>query len=251
MRKFVILIAIITAVMFLAGNATAGYIIKSKADSESTTPMGKQSETSISISYIENDKIKNFDESKNTAIIMRMDKKIVYNIDYNKKTYQEITIDELKKKTESVMDMESPEMKERMKGMPPEQQAMMQNMMKEMISSIKVEKTGKTKDILGYKCSQYIVKKSGSKMVEMWSTEDLEYNNAFSDYMSLTMPGGQAMMDEFKKMKGLPLETNMSMQMMGVENKSLTTATEIKKTDVKDSEFEIPEGFKKEAFILQ
>jgi len=59
------------------------------------------------------------------------------------------------------------------------------------------------------------------------------------------MPGGQKMFEEFSKIKGMPLESKITMGMAGMETKIRTLVTSVEKKSISSSEFEVPSGYKK------
>lgn len=106
----------------------------------------------------------------------------------------------------------------------------------------KLEKTGKTKDILGYSCEQWIAHGDNGELVEFWGSTEA---GAFSGFMGrgpmtgkLDLPD----MEEFAEMK------EMFPMMVLVKDKSgkeviRMEATAIAKTSIDASMFAVPTGY--------
>lgn len=111
------------------------------------------------------------------------------------------------------------------------------NVSQEDMDKVKVEKTGETKEILGYKCNGYKVSmtEQGANMNMMiFAAEDLEIA---SDQVA-----------KFgKEFKGFPLYMEINMSQQGMDMTITTEATAIDKEAVSDDKFsmEVPEGYKK------
>ena len=140
------------------------------------------------------------------------------------------------------------QMKEAMKDMPPEQQAMMKQMMGEMFAPMKVQKPGKSKTILGYKCEQYTVNRGGKQIMELWVTKDIDLGTDYFEFMKHLTPGNNEIFSELAEIKGVPLESISMTDIAGVRSESKDITTEIKKADIDDSEFIVPKGYSKKEF---
>jgi hypothetical protein len=188
--------------------------------------------------------------SENSASIFRLDKKMMYMVDNQKKEYSEMTFSELEayaKKANKQLEG----MSEQLKNMPPEQRKAMEKMMGSMglggqASKIDVIKTGEKKTICGYSCVKYTMNENGKEVGSVWTTTGVPGYDAmqkdmkeFSQRMAAQMPKAKEMMEAFKKVEGFPVETTMA----GIT----TTVTKIEKKTVAASEFEVPAGYKKVA----
>jgi len=227
--------------------AFGGYIFQEKSTTEMTTPMGTNLSTDYSTIYIDKGKIKSINSSDSSGVILRIDKGMLYFVDYAKKTYQEAPVSEIKAMTKSIMGGDSPRMKEAMKDLPKEQQDMMKDMMAKMFSPMSVSKTKETKSILGHKCDKYSISRNGKEVMEIWAAEDLGMGDEYLQFLEMISPGENNMFSEFNKIKGMTMESEMVMDIIGgMKSKNNTVMTDIKETKINPDEFEIPSGFKKE-----
>ncbi|MBD3233418.1 MAG: DUF4412 domain-containing protein [candidate division Zixibacteria bacterium] len=241
--KYLTLISLMT--MFVAGSAIGGYVLEQETSVDMHHTMGGDKSKELSTVYIEDDKIKTFDKSENVSTIIDFDSKVLYVVDHDKETYQEIPLEELKTAAEDAMAQVNPQMQEAMKNMPPEQQEMMKKMMGDIFSPVTINKTDETKSILGYKCTKYEGTRQGKEAMEIWATDELKIEHNYSDFMQLQIPGGQEMFKDFSKIEGMPLESHMSMGIAGMKTETHTIVTSIDKKDISSSEFEIPSGYQK------
>ncbi len=106
-------------------------------------------------------------------------------------------------------------------------------------SKPEITKTDKTKNILGYKCQQYIIK-DGDMMSEIWITRDL---GTFAMFR-MGPPGKGQREEAWQKVigseGGFPLSV---ITKSGEEKESEMVATKVEKKSLDDALFQIPEGY--------
>ena len=180
----------------------------------------------------------------------------------SKKTYSVITKKDLEAMSARVQEqMNSPEMKraqEAMKNLPPEQRQRMEAAMGSMMT-MNVEKLGTTHTIVGYKCEDWVITMGQmTKTVQCVST-DVKYPpqawtmyRNFADSMKSLMgamgpmkTNMDAMVEQMKKMKGIPLSSKTTVTVMGRTSVSSTEVTDIKNGSIPDSVWQIPAGYTK------
>jgi len=183
-------------------------------------------------------------------------------LDNKKKTYYVTTrkdMDELAAKMKERMN--SPEMKkaqEQMKNLPPEQRKQMEAAMGSMFA-FDVQKTGTSRKIAGYNCDDWIVTMGRMTRTEECITNEVKfpvqawdmYRN-FADSMK-TMMGAMGpmaasmdkMQEQFKKMKGFPLATKTTVDVMGRKSVTSSEVTEIKHGSIPASAWDVPAGYAK------
>jgi hypothetical protein len=107
----------------------------------------------------------------------------------------------------------------------------------EDLKSVTVEKGDETKTVLGYTCSQYIIKMKQNG-------QDIEMTMFTTDKISAISQNTTAMGD---KVEGFPLYFEMKMNQMGAAIEVKSEVTEIKKESVSDDKFILtpPEGYTK------
>jgi hypothetical protein len=187
--------------------------------------------------------------------IIRLDKKMIYQIDASDKTYSEMTFDEWEaqiKKMNAKMDARMDEMKKKMETMPEEQRKMMEQMLGAQMASkgkdakVDVVKTGENKEIAGYGCTKYSVTKDGKETLALWATKGLKGYDAMrkdmeeftAQMMSSDFQGMKSYAEAMKKVDGFPMETDMQ---GGVK----IEVVKIERKNIPASEFEVPAGYTK------
>jgi Domain of unknown function (DUF4412) len=103
-----------------------------------------------------------------------------------------------------------------------------------------ITKTGKTQEILGYKCEQVIIK-YGERQTEVWITKDL---GPFAMFQ-MGPPGKASREEEWQKVigkeGGFPLK---AVTTLGDKKVNEMTATKVEKKSLDNALFQIPEGYK-------
>ncbi len=106
---------------------------------------------------------------------------------------------------------------------------------------VTVTKTAETKKIGKYTCTRCDVT-VGGETLKFWITEDVDMGGELTDYWKATGQGQPPKMaQEMSKVKGFPIR----MEMPSPQGTVGSTVTTIKKQDVPDSMFEVPEGYQK------
>lgn len=183
-----------------------------------------------------------------TVMIVRLDKELIWMINPEKKTYSEITFDELQQMVEKGKERMAA-MKARMKEMPEEQRKMMEKMTGGMDEPIDVKKSDETKKIAGHECTKLTAFRGGEPFMTMWIAKDVkEFKSLMADWKEsserLSSIGSSFMKgigDIYKNIEGFPMETSLSM--MG--HNLTTTVTSIEVKWMPPSVFEIPDGYSK------
>ncbi|MGD9344596.1 MAG: hypothetical protein PVH84_01955 [Candidatus Aminicenantes bacterium] len=142
----------------------------------------------------------------------------------------------------------------------PEQAA---QMMSNMNISVAVQPTDVTETIAGKTCKKYDVTMTIMMMMTMemkmkvWATEDVPFDwKKFQDKMiqmfSPTMPLGEEALNAFKQIEGWQMRSEMTMNMMGADMKTVQEVVEITEKDAPAGTYTVPEGYtKQDKFSLE
>ena len=205
------LAVIILSLVFLSVLLNADYLIKTKTHMDAFEMMGQKQPATDEVveNWIGKDKMLTHQQEK--IFIVRMDTKKMYYIMPKTKSYVEINL-----------PFDITEL------IPPEA-AQMMSMMK---MTVKVTPTNNTKMVGNWNCSEYQVEMKmmmGTYNLNMWATRDLKIDlDAYNEmYTNVSAMGFIENVEEFKKIKGYPIHTEMSMNMMGMNIKGYNTVTEI------------------------
>lgn len=191
------------------------------------------------------------------ATVFRLDKQMMYTINYEKKQYSEITFAEFEaflKKSSSELEGRMAELKKQLADMPAEQRAAMEKMMGARLDQagsegkVEVVKSPGSKIISGFDCVNYVLKEDGKEIGSIWTTMKAPDFSAmqkdfkeFSERIAaqMTMKGPQ-MAEAMKQVEGFPIQTTIGPM--------TATVNSIVKAAVSPGEFEVPAGFKKVDF---
>ena len=254
-------------VLMAAGLATGGISAQVRAlfsqdltmqESTSTTssgmPMGGGrgggDQQSTNTNYFSGSAMLRTSSDGNDSMI-RFDQSKMVQIDHKKKTYSEMTFEQL----QQMLDNASAEMNKAM-GSNAQAAEMMKQMMGGMGGSVSVTKEGPGETIAGYATEKYLVKMPPVEM-QIWATPDLTIPAVYYDVLKMRMPRNpmfdmSKLYDEFKKIKGMTLKsiTTVSMVMGPMNMKSTTTTvvTSVEKGAIPASKFDIPAGYKAQPF---
>ncbi len=242
----------VIAALFVAGIAYSQGVYW-----ESATSGGALGDRVIAAqSYYMPHKFKSTTPDMGNAMIVRLDKKMIYQIDPTEKTYSEMTFDEWEaqmKKMSQKMDAQTEELQKKMESMPEEQRKMVEQMMGNQMAAkkgkdakIDVKKTGETKKIAGLGCTKYTVTRDGKEALALWATKDLkgfdtmrkDIQEFSSRMMASDFQGTKGLAEAMNKVDGFPMETDMQ---GGVK----IEVTKVERKEIAASEFEVPAGYTK------
>ncbi len=232
---FVSLGLFLISTLLLTPFAQGDVLIRSKRHTDSYTVMGKThpAEDVIITQWLSKDKFRN-DEGNKESFIVRLDINKMYIINHDEKTY-------------SVIDLPI----DYNKILPPEAQQMMQ-MMK---ANATVTDTGETRKIGKWNCRKYTMNLQGGMMntnMEIWTTKDVKINYETYEKSTESIMGLNLMfkniLDEFKKIKGLPIYIVSNSSVMGSNIKSTEEVIEITEKSPPKGHYELPTGYKEVQF---
>jgi Domain of unknown function (DUF4412) len=170
--------------------------------------------------------------------ILRFDQGKLITIDNKKKTYTEMTFQEM----EAML-------KQATAGLEQNQEALaaVQKMMGGMMAQITVTPQGPGETIAGYATQKYLI--TGPMEMEISAAPDLKVPAAYYDAMQIRMPANplfdmRKMYDAFKQINGWPMKTVMKLKMMGMNTTTTTEVTSVQKGAIPPATFEVPSGYK-------
>ncbi len=258
--------AVLLAVILLAGfmaYAEAGVVIKN-IDTSFDDPR----DSSISTAYIGDNgmRAEASAEGKNNIVIFRSDKEVFWMINTADKSYTEMTKKDIKK-IKGQMDEAMRMMQEQMKNMPPEQRAMMEQMMKGKAMPAQPEKTVFKKVASGvkvgkWKCDKYEGYNRGQLTEEVctasWKNlgieqKDFRVMKSMGEFMSELSPDAASHFnvgsDKWEKEQGYPgVPVRIISYSMG-KKVFQTEIQDIKRQKIDSSLFELPKGLTKQNFM--
>jgi hypothetical protein len=199
-----------------------------ESDQETKGIQGRPDETKVIKTYLTSYASRT--EREGQITIMNFDTKIMYHINPQTKTYQQINMAEMGKPPE-------------MKG---EKGQMQQQMMKNMMGNIQVTATQETRQIAGYNCQKYLV--SGMMMnSDYWLSKDVKGYEEIKEIGKkvATLFDENPMMKQMNiagmmgQLDGFPVQMVMNI----MKGTSTTTLKKIEKKSLDKALFSVPEGY--------
>lgn len=185
------------------------------------------------------------DQGDTATVIMLMEENLVYMIDHNKKSYVEMPLDALGD-VEKMMGIDENDEEDKA------QLEMMKGMMSMMQMKVTVKPTEETQKIKDWNCTKYLVSTKmgmGSVESEIWATEDpkidFEMFLEISQSFKAMFPGFKEVLEEMKKIKGIAVMTDATVDMMGAKVHSTTEVIEIAEKSAPEGTYEVPKGYEK------
>jgi hypothetical protein len=250
---FTLAIAALVFFVFAAAPARADIYMKQKVHTDELKMMGQTQPAKDEISVIWlGENLARMDQGAATSSILLGDKKVLYLIDHNKKTYAEMPMDLDKMFDEAAAAGagEDPETAEAKTKMPGFMKGLMKGMMGSM--SAKVTETGETKKIGSWNCRKYLIEMDmgmGKSNSEAWATEDIKINYSLyftsANAMMASQPGFDKIVKEMQKVKGVIVYQTSKVKMMGSEVTSTTELLECTDKSAPAGNYDIPVGYKK------
>ncbi|MEE8329359.1 MAG: DUF4412 domain-containing protein [Thermodesulfovibrionia bacterium] len=257
--------AVLLAVILLAGfmaYAEAGVIITS-IDTSFDDPR----DSGTSTVYIGDNgmRVESRAEGESNTMIFRSDKEVFWIINTADKSYMEMTKKDIKK-IKGQMDEAMRMMQEQMKNMPPEQRAMMEQMMKGKAMPAQPEKTVFKKVASGvkigkWKCDKYEGYNGGQLTEEVCTTswkslgieqKDFRVMKSMGEFMSELSPDAASQFnvgsDEWEKEQGYPGVPVRTISYSMGKKVFQTEIQDVKKQKIDSSLFELPKGLTKKSF---
>lgn len=170
------------------------------------------------------------------VIVLRLDKQLVDILNPGRKTYTEITFNDLENK--------------RFASLTPEQRkAVEEHMAREKNKESKradfdVDKTDSTRTIEGFKCTKYVLKRDGKPVQTVWATNDIKAAGDFRkdaekllDRVAPALGADNHISAVLNKVDGFPVQ---------IEGRGRTTTMKnIKQESIPESQFAVPPGYSK------
>lgn len=237
----------------LPGLIHADIYLKYRQHTDAFEMMGQTQpeKESVRETWISRDMVRT-DEGPQT-MIMRMDRKLIYLLDNQSRTYAEFPMD-MERMAEQAIE-EDQEMTAQEKE---EAKDFVEEMMQGMGDfSISVQDTGETKKIGGWTCRKYIQTTStamGPSETQLWATRDIKLDYSLLHRMAaasmMMMPGGRETVDDFlkeiKKIEGVTVYSVSTASMMDAQIRTTQELLDYSDREAGEEFYEIPENYTEE-----
>ena len=229
MKKIIVIMSLVLVCgLFLS----ADVYIKQNTHSDAVQIMGQTTPERNEVNHMWIAKNKMAMHGKDGSFIVDLDKKHVLMINHTNKTYVVMTIP---------IDLN--------KYFP----AQMMQMMGDV--KVSISPTGNSKTIGQWKCEEYSMEMSMMMFTTkgtLYATTDVPFDwkeyqkDMYASFAQATMRLSEESVKEFEKIKGFQIQTEMIVDMMGTEMKTLQTVEEITKKDAPAGTYDAPEGYTKQ-----
>jgi hypothetical protein len=250
MRRFTLLAYGACLVITGTFSADADVFLKQKHHADAYTIMNQQVPASdrVATIWLGKDKAR-IDQTADTTIIFKLDKKSMIMVYHKSKTYAEMPVQDVSAMMSDAIGGND-EMDEESKA---QAQAMMQQMAAAMKPTFSVKATTETKKIKTWNAHKYIMTTTIAGVAvnaEIWACPDIKvdyafYNKLMNVYLA-KMPGMEDIMKEVEKIKGFMVLMTSSSRVMGA---SVTTSEELLEINEKAAPpaggYEVPAGYTK------
>lgn len=242
---------VLLAAMLLSAAAafSQGFAVQQKT---SGGPLGTRAV--MSSSYYMPKMIRVEATGEGNVMIFRLDKRVVYEIYQDEKSYAVSTFEEWEarmKQMSQKADAQMAALQKQMANMPEAQRKMMEKMMPGMKSGTGASKpevvnTDESKSIAGLPAKKYVVKDDGKEVMTVWATSAIKgYDAMKKDYEELTkemtaqnFSGMTNFADAVKQIGGFPME-------MTYANAITMSVTKLEQKNIPAAMFDVPAGYKK------
>jgi len=218
-----------------------------------TSKVTNDGKTTTSVTYMSKDHVRVSNGDGKESIVDAATGQMT-TIDTARKTYYVVTPQDIEKFAAKMQEkMNSPEMKKAQEAM--KNQPAMSGMF-----DVNVQKTGVSRKIAGYSCDVWkVVAMGGMSTTEECITNDLQfpmqlwdtyrkYSEGMKNMMSSMGPMGASvakMQEQMKKMKGFPIATKSTVDVMGRKMVVDSELTDVKHGAIPASMWAIPAGYTK------
>lgn len=118
------------------------------------------------------------------------------------------------------------------------------------LEAVTREKGKQPREVAGHPCEHWVIAMGESLRVDLWAARDLAAPPAYFDALQARHAGmgplGRRLdrvVDEMRKVGGLPLARRTTVRVMGAEQETRQEATVVSLGPVPPSAFEVPEGY--------
>jgi hypothetical protein len=260
MKRFSLYLSLFFILAVCIGLSEAGVVITTVQES-----YGSSEGAYTSTAFISNTSMRmetNMND-QNQIVIYRNDRKVFWIINPEEKSYTELTKKDIRA-IKGRMDQAMMQLQEQMKNMPPEQRAMMEQMMKGRAAPMKPKKTVYRKTGTGvkvnkWKCDTYEGFREGSRTNEVCTTgwrrlgleqEQYDVIKGMGDFTSEFTKGVSSFFragsDEWEKEQGYPGVPVRTITYSMGKAQHKTEIREVRNERVDESLFDLPPGLRKQ-----
>ena len=257
MRKNLIALAVVVLALVLLAeddkekNESKGLIITQKSNGL----IGGKRQLRTQKLLIKGDKMKLVDEEAGIEAIVRLDKRLIWEINKKEKKYVETHFSYFEQLREEREQNRLNTIKGLNERCPPLQRKDIaaklgylvdeDGKVKEEITA-KLLKPEETKKVAGYECRHYILKEDMRVVLDVWTTEGIEVPDSVIRFYRESGMLNKEVEEKLDEIKGFPLMLEFHLDLGTVEVAVSATVEKVEEKKIDDKEFELPEGLELE-----
>ncbi|MFH1422572.1 MAG: DUF4412 domain-containing protein [Planctomycetota bacterium] len=236
--------------------ASADIKIEQESSGFSGSEQKTKKELTKQVLLLKNDKLKLENLEEPVICIVRLDKKLIWEINKTEKTYverhfsyfRELRKNKASQRNQVIRELNGYEPEKRTKEAKELGFRLLENGKVDPDIMAQTIRTEEKKEIAGYECSHVIIKEDENVALDLWLTDKIkapDTDNLIRFYEELGIFSSEVI-EEMKKIKEIPLELNMKIDAGSLSFSVFAVAKKIDTSaDIKEKEFELPEGLKK------
>jgi len=247
MRRLVVGSVALCAVLLVAN---ADYVIVE----ESNGLIGSGEKKRTQKLYIKGDKLKLVDEEAGVECIVRLDKRLIWEIDRNKKTYVETHFDyfEQKRKEREENRLRCIRLLNKKDPLKRRLLASQMGYKLDKDGNVVEEITARTEwvegefEVMGKKCRRVRIFEDERQVFELWLTKEVKLPESVMRFYRESGLLSEAVCKELDKLRGegFPLKLSADIDVGAISVRVEAEVKSLKEKDLDDKEFELPQGYK-------
>ena len=204
---------------------------------------------------LKGDKLKMADLEEPLVCVVRLDKKVIWEINDKEKTFVErhfSYFEKLRKDRLAQRNLEIREINGKQDAKVREEYARKLGYRLREDGSVddaivaQIQRTGEKKKVADYECERVVVKEDERTVLDMWVTDKIKVPESLMKFYEGLSLFSKEVLEKVREVKGFPLELKMELEAGALSFKIEAQASKVDEAvQVNDKEFELPEGLKK------
>ncbi len=242
-------LVVFATVVALAGLLHADTVIEQESNGLVGSTSGEKRRQTL---YIKGDRLRLVDEEAGVDCVVRLDKKVIWEIDHKNKKYVETHFSYFeanrRERERNRLNLIKA-LNERFAGMQRRTLAARRGFLldenEKVIEKITAgtEQTGRTAEIAGHKCRQVLIKEDARLVFELWLTDEIKLPQSVIRFYRDSGMLSEPVRKELDELKGFPLKVVAHIDVGVLQVKVEAEATKVEERGLKDEDFELPEGY--------
>ncbi|MCX7704115.1 MAG: DUF4412 domain-containing protein [Planctomycetota bacterium] len=243
-------VSFISITLLLLFIPTATLIANYEITQESNGLIGDKKQTRTQKLLLKGDKMKLVDEEAGFECIVRLDKRLMWEVNKKEKKCVETQFsyfEQLREEREETRLKIIRQLNERLPALQRKDAAaklgyiVEENELVREKLTIQLLDTGETKEINGFPCRHYILKEDLRVVVDVWTTDKVEIPDTVIRFYRESGMLSAEVKNELDKIKGFPIKIELHFDLRTIEVAVEAKVTKIETKNLDEKEFDLPE----------